>query len=317
MPAYQIQVRGELDGSTLFVPPTPLPAPADGGVIKIDAGVGVDVGRFDLAELAGAEGVPIWLRVYQVEPAQPATRGLRTLVVTDGALVEEWVTPDIAPSRPEILMRPFILATNIIQPVGGFLQILTDDTSDAFTGDPTTGPHFIYMDLVPIVNDEILQMAQDLAAFADMDSRANGEIFTSVQPVATTSSDILGNVSTPQGANMVGSTAASAQIARIQVSVGDAPAGPEQMEIFIRTRFAGVTRTLATVTLDDMTPADSVLDVGIDNRFNFLEQGATILVDRTYNAGMAPEPMTNTIVRIQVVPQQLEQVVSATGGPIE
>lgn len=307
MPAYQIQVRGLLDGATLFSPPDPLPAPANGGVIKIDAGVGVNVGRFDLDELVASDNFPIWLRAYQVEAAEPATRAIRTTLDTNGSLFDERVTPDIAAQGDAILMRPFVLATNIIIPIGGFLEILTDDTSDAFGGAPVAGPHFVYLDLVPIINDEQLTMIQQLSAFADMDSRSDGEVYTSFQAAAASGNDLIGSVSTPNGVNIAGALAASSQLAEAQVTIGDAAAAGESMVINLRRELGGASRILGTITIDSTFAANSVTTIPINNQNNNIEEGSVIRVERTYVAGMAPAPLTNTTVRMQVVPQQLSQ----------
>lgn len=304
MPAFQIQVQGLLDGATAFIVPDPIPAPTEGGVIKIDAGAGINVGTFDLSALARTD-IPLWLRAYHVECATPLTRALRSQTINPGSRENRWVTPDIAPIGDPLLMPPFQLAKQIVIRPGDTLRVLTDDTSASFGGAPVAGPHFVYFDLVPIVDDEMATQIEELAAYADLRARAEGEIFTSVQQVAASGDDFLDLVSVPQGVNQP--TNSVAQIQEMSVIIGDAAAAGESMVINVRREFGGASAIVGTVTIDNTVAANSETIIPLLLPQNRIVEGSTIRVERTYVAGMAPTPLTNTVVRVEMVPQQLTQ----------
>lgn len=304
MPAYQIQVQGELDGTTAFVMPTTLPAPDNGGVIKIDAGAGVNVGTFDLNALAGTDGTPVWVRALHVEYAA-LTRAARINGDISGSQAPDTVIPDIADANAAPLMRPNVLSKSIIMPIGAELDILTDDTDDTFSGSPVAGPHFIYIDVEPIRDDEQMALIQDLAAFAGVKSDAEGEVYQSVQAVAASLTEEIGIVNLPSK----GVTAQQAQIVEASVSVGDAPAAGESMLIILQavTVGTGTAVELGRVTLSNPgTTAYSNTVIPINNPGNDgLINGSRIRVVRTYTAGGGPTPMTQTTVRAKIAPIQL------------
>lgn len=303
MPAFQIQVRGLLDGVTPFVVPT-IPAPQQGGVIKIDAGVGIDVGTFDLSALARTD-IPLWLRSYQVECRTLLTRALRNTTTNPGSQVPRFVTPDIVPPGDNVLMRPFQLAKHLIIVPGDTFRVLTDDTSPAFGGLPVAGPHFVYFDIVPLINDEQVTQVEELQAYADTEMRGTGEIYTSFQAIAATLSTQLGIVSVPNGARQTGNPVA--QVQEMVVTTGAVAAAGESMTIQVRRDFGGASVILGSVVVDATVPANTQIAIPLNLNQNNIVEGSVIRVDRTYVAGMAPTPMTNTVVRVEVVPQQLSQ----------
>lgn len=300
MPAYQIQVRGRLDGTTAFAIPSPVPAPANGGVIKIDAGANVDVGTFDLSALALTDNTPVWLRAVHVEYAA-LTRAARIDAVISGSRTNDRIIPDQAAAAAAPLMRSYVLTPAAIQPMGTLLSILTDDTNDTFGGLPVAGPHFIFLDVEPIRDDAQQGLIQDMAAYAEVKGEAEGEVFQSFQDVAATLVSELGIVNVPSWA-----TWPKAQISSIFVTIGDAPAAGESMVVLVE-RIAvdtGAATTIGTVTLSNPgTVADSQTIIPIDPVTNTgFNNGDRIRLTRTYVAGMAPTPMTNTTVRVALAP---------------
>lgn len=301
MPAYQIQVRGTLNGATAFALPTIVPQPQDGGVIKIDAGVGINVGTFDLAALALTDNTPLWIRAIQVEYSA-LTRAARIQLDVSGSQARERIIPDqdvaaaVAP-----LMKPYILTPNAIAQVGALLTILTDDTDGTFTNDSVAGPHFVYIDVEPIRNDEQLTLIQDLEAFANAKSLAQGEQYSSLQLVAATATEIMGNVAPPDAAN---GDSARMMVQSIQVTNGAIADAGEDIIIAVQRVEVGTgsVTTIGTFTIDSTVLANSVSVVPIDQARNVLTPGDLIQVTRTYTAGMAPTPITNTLVRVQTVP---------------
>lgn len=299
MPGYQIQVRGTIDGSTLFVLPDPIPAPTLGGVIKIDAGAGIDVGRIDLAALALTDNTPLWIRMVHVEYAA-LTRAARIELDVSGSNARERIIPDQAVAAAVApLMKPYILTPGAIAQVGAIMTILTDDTDDTFGGAPVTGPHFIYIDVEPIRNDEQLGLIQDLEAFANAKALAQGEQYTSLQAVAATATAIMGNVA-PAAASSGDS--ANMMVQSMQVTNGAVADAGEDIIITVQRVSGGIVTTLGTVTIDSTIAANSVTPISIDPARNVLTEGDLIQVTRTYTAGMAPTPITNTLVRVQTVP---------------
>ncbi len=309
MTAYQIQVQGDLDGSTAFALPSSIPAPANGGVIKIDAGAGVDVGTFDVNTLAGTDSTPIWLRAIHVEFAA-LTRAARVQADISGSLARDQVLPVLANAAAAPLMRPYVLTPGCILPVGAELDILTDDSDDTFTGSPVAGPHFIYLDLVPITDDSQMTLIQNIISEAQTRAAAQGEVFFDNQAVAASDTRDIGLISPPRPAadsslllTSVPDSPAS-QIQRLEIGLGDAAAAGESMQIQLQRIAAGTgaSTTLQTIVIDDSIPANTRLSLTPDPTTNNLGLGDRIRVVRTYTAGGGPTPMTNTSVRVQVAP---------------
>lgn len=300
MPAYQIQVRGLLDGVTPFVIPDPIPAPANGGVIKIDAGAGIDVGTFDVGALVGTD-VPVWVRGYHIELAS-GTRASRSLYSIPGSRQDQLLAPVNSVPGGTLFMRPYALNPNAIAPVGTTLIALTDDAGAAFGGSPVTGPHFVYMDLVPIVTDEQMTMIQQLEAFADTKARAEGEIYESFQGAAATLTVDVGLYVSPLGEDM-SFNAQTGMLQGARVSIGTAPAAGESMVVAIERVFgvAGAV-TMATITIDNSFSNGDVVDIPLTNNNVNLLSDNRIRIARTYVAGMAPQPMADTTVRAEIVP---------------
>ncbi len=309
MTAYQIQVQGDLDGATAFALPSTIPSPSDGGVIKIDAGAGVNVGVFDLNTLAGTESTPIWLRSIHVEFAA-LTRAARIDADISGSLARDQVIPILADAAAAPLMRPYVLTPGCILPVGAELDILTDDSDDSFSGSPVAGPHFIYLDVVPIIDDAQMTLIQDIIATAQTRAAADGDVFFSNQETAASGTVEIGMVSPQRPAadssllNTSVPASPGAQVQRLEIGLGDAAAAGESMQIQVQRVAAGTgtVTTLATVVLDDSIPANTRLSVTPDRTLNNLGLGDRIRVVRTYTAGGGPTPMTNTSVRVQTSP---------------
>ncbi len=300
MPAYQIQVRGLLDGATPFVIPSPLPEATDGGVIKIDAGAGVDVGTFDLAALATAN-VPIWIRAFQIELAS-GVRASRSRFDLEGSRELQLLAPVNSVPGGALLMRPFVLNPNGVAPVGTILEVLTDSVGAAFGGAPVAGPHFVYMDLVPLLTDEDIALAQDMEAFSDAKRRAEGEIYESFQAVAATGTDDLGLWVSPIGPD-VSFNATAGQLQRARVSIGTAPDAGESMVVIVERVFGvAAAITMATITIDDTFSSGDVVEIPLTNNNINLLSDNRIRVRRTYTAGGGPAPMAETTVRVQIVP---------------
>ncbi len=303
MPAYQIQVRGLLDGVTPFVIPAPLPAPSLGGVIKIDAGAGNDVGTFDLNALALASGVPVWVRAFQTELAALTVAARANLNINGSRQVSALVP--VTTGDDNVIWRLYNgLNTQSTAPIGSILEVLTDDASIAFAGAPTAGPHFVYLDLEPIVSDEVMTLIQTLQASADLRSRAEGAVYTSFQATAATLDETLGIWRSPLSADIApsGTGTEMGQFMILEVTNGDVAAAGEDMLFEVRADIGGGSRVLAAVTIDDTIPANSVTPIPITVRDNDLFDFENVRVVRTYTAGMAPTPMTNTLVRLSVVP---------------
>lgn len=299
MTAYQIQVRGLLDGVTPFVLPSPVPEPSDGGVIKIDAGVGVDVGRFNLAELSDPN-IPVWVRAYHAEFAS-GTLASRSDLLLQGSRQNQLLVPINSVSAGALLQRPAVLNPNGVTPVGAILRVLTDDTDSTFGGSPVAGPHFVYLDLVPLTDDETATLAQDMEAFADAKARAQGEVYESFQSVAATLGEDLGLWVSPIALD-IRNNAATGQIQAARVSVGTAPAAAESMVVAIQHTLGAITTIMATVTIDSTFSDGDVVDIPLTTNTINIFTDSRIRVLRTYTAGGGPTPMANTTVRVQVVP---------------
>ena len=300
MPAFQIQVQGLLDGTTPFVIPDPLPDASDGGVIKIDAGVGVDVGTFDLGALS-TDNVPVWVRAYHVEVAS-GTRAVRSELNLQGSRQNQQLSPIASVPGGTLLTRPFVLNTNGIAPTGSILEVLTDSVGAAFSGAPVAGPHFVYFDLVPLTTDEQMTLVQDMEAFADAKARAQGEIYESFQAVAANLTVEPGLWVSPIGPD-VSFNARSGQLQNARVSMGTAPNAGESMLISVQ-RITGVAApiTMATITVDDSFSGGDVVDIPLThNNINLLTNDRVRIL-RTYVAGGGPAPMAETTVRFQIVP---------------
>ncbi len=300
MPAYQIQVRGTLDGTTPFVVPPVLPAPSDGGVIKLDAGVGVDVGSFDLAALSVAN-VPIWIRGFHIELAT-GVRASRSTLNLQGSRQDPFLVPTVSVPGGAIFMRPYVLNPNGIASVGALLLVLTDSVGAAFSGVPVAGPHFVYLDLVPLVTDEQVTLVQDMMAFADAKARAEGEISESFQAVAASLTVETGLWVSPIGPD-VSFNARSGQLQSARVSLGTSPNAGESMVISVqRITTVAAPVTMATITVDDSFASGSVTDIPLTNNNINLLTNDRVRILRTYTAGGGPAPMAETTVRFQVVP---------------
>lgn len=303
MAGYQIQIQGLLDGATAFVIPTTIPAPVEGGVRKIDAGAGVAAGAFTLGDFVDTDS-PMWIRAIHCEFAA-LTRAARFELTNPGSLAPLRLLPDQVPAVAAApLMPPWQLWPNCIAQVGSVLTVLTDDTDDTFSGAPVAGPHFLYLDLEAIVDDEQMGLVQDLAAFADAKARAQGETYSSFQAVAATATSVMGSVQSPVADR--GTTVMRQMVLEATVVNGDVAAAGESMVITVQQVEVGTgsVRTLAQVTIDDTVAANSVTTIPIVQDNNALVRtGDLIQVTRTYTAGMAPTPMTNTLVRVRTVPQ--------------
>lgn len=303
MPGYQIQIRGLLNGATAFVMPDPIPAPAEGGVIKIDAGAGVAAGAFTLGDFVDAES-PLWIRMIHCEFAA-LTRAARFEFDVSGSNTPDRIIPDqtvAAAAAP--LMAPYQLYPGTIAPQGTVLTVLTDDTDGTFTGAPVAGPHFLYLDVVPIRNDEQMGLIQDLAAFAEVKGLAQGEVYSSFQAIAATATDIMGTVQPPTAER--GQSFARMMVQEMSVVNGAIAAAGESMVVAVQQVevATGTVRVLGQVTIDATVPANSVTPIPINQAISaLLRTGDKIQVTRTYVAGMAPTPMTNTVVRVRTVPQ--------------
>jgi hypothetical protein len=302
MPAYQIETRGALDGVTPLVLPTELPAPSDGGVIKIDAG-GLGLGRIDLSALAGCPGAPVWVRAFHIELGD-GTRASRTEVILPRTQKRQALAPIVSSPADELLMRPFILNPQGVVPEGSMLELLSDDTGPEFAGAPAVGPHFIYLDIVPLTNDEMMTLAQDMTAVADTQLSAIGDCMISSQQVAASSSEIVGEWLDPRSRT----TSASGQIISAEVAIGDAPAAGETMQIQVSGEFEGVSTLLAQTTIDDSFSANSRTEIPIILPNNELFHGTRIRVTRSYTAGGGPTPLSQTVIKVRassVVPGEL------------
>lgn len=300
MPAYQIQVRGTLDGATPLVIPATLPAPVSGGVIKIDAGAGVNVGTFDLSALAGA-AKPVWLRALHVEWAA-ATRAARCRYAVSGSQSFPLVAPVDSVAGGQLLSRMSVLASAVLAPAGSIVQILTDSVNSTFGGAPVAGPHFVFLDLVPVRNDDESTRVQRLQTLAADRARAEGEVYNSFQAVAATATEELGLWTGPLE-DAVGNNTSSGMIQRAQVSVGTAPAAGESMVIAVQRVFAGgVASTMGTITVDNTFSNGQLAEIPLTTNNQNIVAGSVIRISRTYVAGGGPQPMANTLVRIELAP---------------
>ncbi len=300
MPTSQIQVRGLPDGSTPFVLPEPIPVATEVELIKIDAGVGVDVGTFDLAALSTPD-VPVWIRAFHIELAA-LTLASRSQFDIQGLREPQLLAPINSVASGALLLRPFVLNPNGIAPVGTILEVLTDSVGADFGGAPVAGPHFIYMDLVPLVLDNDVLLAQDMEAFSDAKRRAEGEIYESFQGVAASAAGGVGLWISPLG----GDVSFNAQTGHLQLVcgvVGTPPDSGESMTIIVQKVFgAAMAVTMATITIDDAFIAGQTFEIPLTNNNIDLLTGSQIRIVRTYVAGGAPAPMADTTVRLQIVP---------------
>jgi hypothetical protein len=194
--------------------------------------------------------------------------------------------------------------------VGAELDILTDDSDDTFSGAPVAGPHFIYIDAVPIRDDAQMTLIQNIIAAAQTRAGADGEVFFDNQEVAASGTVDIGLISPQRPAadssllNTSVPASPGSQVSRLEIGLGAAAAAGESMQIQVLRVEAGTgtTTTLTTVVLDDSIPANTRLSVTPDRTLNNLGLGDRIRVVRTYTAGGGPTPMTNTSVRVQVAP---------------
>jgi hypothetical protein len=302
--AIQLQVQGTLDGVTPFVAPDPLPAVSADGVLRLDAGAGINVGRIDLGDLIQTTS-PVWLRSYHVEYAA-AVRAARSRIRS--ANLQPTLLKQVDAGDPT-LMKLLTLSPNCIVPPGGELDILTDDTDETFGGAPVAGPHFVYFEIDGLPTDEDIGLVQDVMAASWVKTMAEGQRYHSFQAVAAAGSDDValieprrvGEASNPI---RVPELNADAQVIAADVTIGDAAAAGESMQIDI-IRVAngtGGTSIIATITIDDTFAANTSVVIPITQLSNQLLAGDRIRIGRTYVAGMAPAPLTNTLVRVQTAP---------------
>lgn len=298
MPAFQIQVQGALDGATAFAIPATLPAPANGGVIKIDAGVAVAVGTFDLNALIRSFNVPVWIRALHTEFA-PLTRAARFRLTNPGSRTPDQLLPDLESATAAPLMRPYVLTPGCIAPAGSLLTVLTDDTNDTFGGAPVAGPHFVYLDLEPIRDDAQMGLIQDMGAFASAKAKAEGEVMESFQAVAASLTTELGIVSPPRN-----DASGAMMLQSIRITNGAVAAAGESLVVTVNriTVGTGAVVALGTFTIDATVPANSISLGALNQSLNLLTAGDRIQVVRTYTAGGGPTPMTNTLVRVALAP---------------
>jgi hypothetical protein len=201
-------------------------------------------------------------------------------------------------------MRPNILSGNIVLPIGAELDILTDDTNDDFGGLPVEGPHFVYLDVEPIINDEQMALVQDLASYARVKASAEGEIYQSFQATAASLTEELGIINVPAK----GLTWPQAQAVEAEVTVGDGPAAGESMLIIVQAVSVGTGAgvEIGRVTLSNPdTTAYSRTTIPLSNSVLGLTNGDRIRISRTYTAGGGPTPMTDTTVRVKIAPIRL------------
>lgn len=310
MPAYQIRVGGVLDGGTPYNLPATLPTPV-GGVVKLDANV-FPVGALDLSELARQPGSSVWVRAFHVEYA-PGTLAARALVQTPGSLQPSSLAPVIATTADPLLMRPVTLSPQTLLPPGSVLLLRTDDVGPDFADNPVAGPHYVYIDVVPVFADEDRAAIVDMASAAAVKMLAQGNVMRSVQQVAADAEETIGMWVSPIN-DRVGSNTSSGQLGRASVVIGDAAAAGESMTLQLFADFGGSSTLLGQVLIDDSVAANSQTDIPIRIPSNELSSGALLRVARSYTAGMAPTPMTNTVVRVEALPAVTGDLVG-TGIP--
>ncbi len=296
MPAYQIESRGPLDGVTPLVLPANLPSPGDGGVIKIDGG-GLGIGRIDLSALARCPGAPIWIRAFHIEFAD-GTRASRHDVILPGTRKRQALSPIVSSPADELLMRPFILNPQGVVPEGSVLELLCDDTGPGFSGEPVTGPHFIYLDIVPLTSDAMMTLAQDMTAVADARLALSGDCMISSQQAPASESEIVGEWTDPSSRT----TSPSGQLVSAEVVIGAAPASGETMQVQVTGEFEGNSTLLAQTTIDDSFSANSRSEIPIILPNNELFHGTRIRVTRSYSAGGGPTPMSQTVIKVRTAP---------------
>ncbi len=296
MPAYQIETRGALDGVTPLVLPSQLPSPSDGGVIKLDAGA-LGLGRIDLSALAGCPGAPIWVRSFHIELAD-GTRASRTDIILPRTLKRQALAPVVASPADDLLMRPFILNPQGVVPEGSVLELLCDDTGPEFTGSPAVGPHFIYLDIVPLTSDSMMTLAQEMTSAADTRLLAVGDCMLSSQQAPATDTEIVGEWQDPRSRT----SSPSGQLVSAELSIGEAPASGESMQIQVTGEYEGTSTLLAQTTIDDSFSSNSRSEIPIIIPNNELFHGARIRVTRSYTAGGAPTPMTQTVIKVRTAP---------------
>ena len=292
MPAYQIEVGGQLDGATPLVLPSPLPAATDGGVIKLD--VAINVGAIDLNALSRQAGSAVWVRAIHIEFGS-GTRACRCELSYRGTATRQLVTPVLASDGP-LFMRPFTLNPGAIAPPGSTLRITTDDIGPDFAGSFATGPHFVYLDVVSLADGDIVPLVQVMLAQAELKEHADGDVLTSCQAVAASLNETVGVWQSPVE-DRVGSNVDSGQLVSVEVTVGTAAAAGESMRVEIFQDLDSGTESLGFMTIDDTIAANSRVDLPITLPNNELVSGTAVRVNRTYTPGGAPAPMTDTCVR--------------------
>ena len=309
--AFQIEVRGALDGATRLVIPDPLPAPTDGVVTKIDAGVAVAVGEIDLGGLIGTTS-PMWLRSIQVEYAA-STRGARIRLDIPGQRDKELLKPDRGSANAIDTLST--LWPRVVIPQGALLEILTDDTDTSFGGAPVNGPHFIYFELEPLTTDEQIALATEVESVAKASLDASSQKATSHQVVAASLIEEVLLLESPDDLEDLGGGDGSQVMVclRARVKVGTAPAAGESMVINVIVQTGAgpvVSFTVATFTIDDTTVLadNNIFEVPVSH--DVLQtgntSGSTVLIQRVYVAGGGPA-MDDTIVDAVFVPAAYKQ----------
>lgn len=315
MPAYQIEVGGQLDGSTPLVLPSPMPVPADGGVIRLSTAI--NVGALDLSALTRQEGSPVWIRSLHIEFAD-GTYACRCEARWRGTAERQLVAPVVsAPDGEPLLMRVFTLNPGAIAPAGSTLHILTDDVGPNFEGQPALGPHFVYLDLVALdIDDDLSTLVQAMTAYAEAKEHSDGDVHEWCQGAAASASQVMGLWVSPI-ADLVGSNTNSGQLVTAEVTVGTAPAAGESMRVEVFRDFGGASVSLGYVTIDDSFTDDERADIPITLPNNEFVSGTELRVVRTYAAGGAPTPMANTCVRLRTAPTATGEVVGGEADPVQ
>lgn len=295
--AYQIQVRGALDGSTAMVIPTTVTQDAD-GVIRIDAGVGINVGTIDLQSLWAVSAPtqrPLAITAFNVVYSD-TTRAARNSLTAFGSEAEQRLRADIVQFPP--LMPLWGYGPIMISRAGARLVLLTDDNSGRFDSDPALGPHFVYFQLTSLDRDEDETAFRQLETIARIDVLGNSRPLESNQVVAASASSdfiVLENESTVQSIN---------------ASIGTAPAAGETMTVTISRVDDGTggLTTIAEFEINNTYTANTTVSVPLDVDFtNYLNPGDRVRIARVYVAGGGPAPLTDTTIRVNVGPAAFPQ----------
>ena len=145
--AFEILVTGVMDGTTPFVFPEVLPDPIN-GVHNLSAGdlgiinpvIGNDTFNYNLD----------WVvRAFHLQLA-PATRAVRTNLSFPTVDVPQPMQVVFVGAPPLLPILPPVLI-----PRGGQIVMLTDDVGADFTGSPVPGPHRVYIEAEPVLDDAV------------------------------------------------------------------------------------------------------------------------------------------------------------------